>query len=175
MVASQRQNTRTWLPDGTRRRTALAARLVPLAGMLGLPAWLSVASAATRPSGVRARLARTLSVTDTGHLHLVHNRGEYITEEGQATGTMPGKVKAYLEVGPTVVARFTIYTSGGAISGEGSGKPKGRSEEPSFAGTMTVSHGTGRYKHAHGHGGFYGTLNRVTYKLVVQTTGTLSY
>ena len=40
---------------------------------------------------------------------------------------------------------------------------------------MTVSHGTGRYKHVHGNGGFYGTLNRTTYKMVVQTTGTLSY
>ncbi len=114
-------------------------------------------------------------MTDTGHLHLIHNSGEYITEEGHATGAVPGKVRAYLEIGPTVVAKFTIYTSVGMISGEGSGKPKGRSEEPSFAGTMVVSHGTGRYKGAHGRGGFYGTLNRVTYKLVVQTTGTLSY
>jgi hypothetical protein len=174
MDSSQRQKTRTWLPGAARRRAAPAAWLVPLAAMLGLPAWMSVANAA-RASGVRARLARTLSVTDTGHLHLVHNGGEYLTEEGQATGTVPGKVRAYLEVGPTVVARFTIYTSVGTISGEGSGKPKGRSEEPSFAGTMIVSHGTGRYKHAHGRGGFYGTLNRVTYKLVVQTTGTLAY
>jgi hypothetical protein len=172
---SEKQNTRTWPPRGARRHAELAARLVPLAAMLGLPAWMSVANAATRASGARARLARTLAVTDTGHLHLVHNDGEYLTEEGQATGTVPGKVRAYLEVGPTVVAKFTIYTSVGTISGEGSGKPKGRSEEPSFAGTMTVSHGTGRYKHAHGHGGFYGALNRITYKLAVQTTGTLAY
>ena len=82
---------------------------------------------------------------------------------------------AHLIIGPTVEARFTIYTSSGTISGEGSGKPKGRPEEPSFAGKMTVSHGTGRYKHVHGHGGFYGTLNRDTYAMIVQTTGTLSY
>lgn len=175
MSSSERQKTRTWLPGGAHRGAALVAWLVALAAAFGLLAWISVASAAARPSGARARLARTLSVTDTGHLHLIHNGGEYITEEGQATGSVPGKVRAYLEVGPTVVAKFTIYTSVGTISGEGSGKPKGRSEEPSFAGTMIVSHGTGRYKGAHGRGGFYGTLNRVTYKLVVQTTGTLSY
>jgi hypothetical protein len=33
----------------------------------------------------------------------------------------------------------------------------------SFAGTLTVSRGTGRYAHAHGHGGFYGVINRKTY------------
>jgi hypothetical protein len=40
---------------------------------------------------------------------------------------------------------------------------------------MSVSHGTGRYAHVHGHGGFYGTINRRTNALVVQTTGQLSY
>jgi len=122
-----------------------------------------------------ARDARSLSVTDTADLKPVHRGGEYITEEGQATGTLPGHVKLLLEVGPTVVARFTIQAAGGSISGIGSGRPKGRTEEPSLAGTMKVSHGTGRYSQAHGTGGFYGTLNRRTYKMVVQTTGTLDY
>ena len=40
---------------------------------------------------------------------------------------------------------------------------------------MTISHGTGRYAHAHGHGGFYGTVDRHNDALVVQTTGQLSY
>lgn len=140
----------------------------------GFAAFVLVLAAGVCAPGTVAG-ARTIAVTDTGRLKLVHNGGEYITEEGRATGTIPGKVRALLEVGAIVVAKFTIYTSVGTISGVGSGKPKGRSEEPSFAGTMTVSHGTGRYKHVHGHGGFYGTLNRVTYKMVVQTTGTLSY
>jgi hypothetical protein len=143
-------------------------------GVLGLPAWLPVAHAAARASA-RADIARTLSVTDNAHLHLVHSGGETLTEEGQATGTVPGKVRAYVEVGPTMVAKFTIYASGGTISGEGSGKLKGRAEEPSFGGTMKVTRGTGRFRHVRGHGGFYGTLNRATYKLLVQTTGTLSY
>lgn len=119
--------------------------------------------------------ARSLAVTDTADLKPVHRGGEYITEEGQATGTLPGHVKLLLEVGPTIVARFTIHTASGSISGVGTGRPKGRAEEPSLAGTMKVSHGTGRYSRAHGTGGFYGTLNRRTYKMVVQTTGTLDY
>lgn len=96
-------------------------------------------------------------------------------EVGRATGTLPGNVRAYLNVGPTVTAHFTIYTTAGSISGVGSGKLKGRAAEPSFAGRMSVRHGTGRYTHAHGEGGFYGTLNRRTYAVVVQTTGKLSF
>jgi hypothetical protein len=141
--------------------------LLALAGGLVLPA-----AAMGIPAG---REARSLEVTDTARLKLVHHSGEYITEEGQATGTLPGHVKLLLEVGPTVVARFTIQGAGGSISGVGSGRPKGHPEEPSFAGTMKVSHGTGRYSLAHGTGGFYGTLNRRTFKMVVQTTGALDY
>jgi hypothetical protein len=173
----QKQKEQTEARTGTPARAALAGFLLPLL-LIGISAF-GAAADASQPSArhAAAHLARTLSVTDTGHLHLVHRGGEYITEEGKATGTIPGRVRAYLIVGSTVVAKFTIYTSAGTISGVGSGKPKGRSEEPSFAGKMTVSHGTGRYKHAHGHGGFYGTinLNPNNYKMVVQTTGTLSY
>ncbi len=147
--------------------------LLLLAGVSAFGAAADASHPASRHAS--GRVARTLSVTDTGHLHRVQTGGEYITEEGQATGTIPGKVRAYLEVGATVVAKFTIYTNAGDISGEGSGKPKGRSEEPSFNGSMTVSRGTGRYKHIRGHGGFSGTLNRRTFKMIVQTTGTLDY
>jgi len=155
--------------SGTGRRAPRTPKLVllALAGALILPA-----AALSTPT---ARDARSLSVTDTAHLKLVHHSGEYITEEGQATGTLPGRVKLQLEVGATVVAHFTIQAAGGSISGVGSGRPKGRSEEPSFAGTMKVAHGSGRYSDAHGTGGFFGTLNRSSYKMVVQTTGTLDY
>lgn len=138
------------------------------------------AAITSAPAAPRARPALMLTVTDTAHLKLVHKHGEYINEEGPATGTLPGRVKLSLEIGPLVVAHFTIEASGGSISGTGTGKPKGRSEEPSFGGTMTVSHGTGRYKHAHGHGGFYGTINLNprsprSYSMAVQTNGHLSY
>jgi hypothetical protein len=171
---SQKQITETH-----RHQKPLAkAGFMVLALLIAAGAWApsAVADPGRRASsGAIAHLARTIAAVDTGHLKLVHKGGEYITEEGQATGTIPGRVRVLLEVGPIIVAKFTIYTRTGTISGEGSGKPRGRSEEPSFAGTMTVTHGTGRYKHVHGHGGFYGTLNRITYKMVAQTTGTLSY
>lgn len=150
-------------------RPALLGWLVAAIALVSLD--LSVAAGAN----TRAREAQSLKANDAAHLHRVHRGGEDITEEGQASGTLPGKVVVSLVVGATVEAKFTITTSAGTISGYGSGRPKGRPAEPSFAGTMTVTRGTGRYAHVHGHGGFYGTLNRSTYRMVVQTTGTLSY
>lgn len=122
-----------------------------------------------------ATKSRTLRVSDAAHLHRVPSQGTEILEKGTASGTLPGTVTAYLNVGATVIAHFTIHTSSGSISGVGSGKLKGRPAEPSFGGTMTVQHGTGRYAHAHGTGGFYGTINRSSYRAVVETKGTLSY
>ncbi len=137
-----------------------------------------VASTTTSPSfgAARARVARTLRAADTAHLHRTHCACNEIIEEGEAKGALPGTVRAYVTVGAPIIFRFTITVrEGGTISGEGAGKPRGNPAEPSFAGTMRVTHGTGRYRHAHGKGGFYGTLNRSTYAAVMQTTGTLSY
>jgi hypothetical protein len=141
-----------------------------------LAAFAAGAPTSTSFGAVGARVARTLPAVDTAHLHRVHCACSEILEEGEAKGTLPGWVRAYVTVGAPIVVRFTITVrGGGTLSGEGSGKPKGNPAEPSFAGTMTVTRGTGRYRHAHGKGDFYGTLNRSTYAAVMQTTGTLSY
>lgn len=122
-----------------------------------------------------ARTDRTINVTDTAHLHNLNSPGAELIEEGPATGQLPGKVKVEMNVGATVTATFTIATSHGAITGKGTGQLHSSGQYASFGGTMTINHGTGRFAHAHGHGGFYGTINRKTYALVVQTTGSLSY
>jgi hypothetical protein len=123
-----------------------------------------------------AHAARTLNVTDTAHTHYVREVGSMLLDEGSATGGLPGKVSVQFNVGATSVsASFTIYAHGGTISGHGSGVLHGVGAIVSFAGTMTVTRGTGRYSHAHGHGGFYGLINRGNYAATVQTTGTLTY
>jgi hypothetical protein len=127
-------------------------------------------------SSDRARAARTLNVSDEAHLHLASTQGEALFEEGPATGALPGTVKVRLTVGATVSGSFTIYPrGGGSITGRGSAQLHSTGAYASFGGSMTVSRGTGRYAHAHGHGGFYGTVNRRTDALVVQTTGRLTY
>ncbi len=45
----------------------------------------------------------------------------------------------------------------------------------SFKGTLTITGGTGRFRGAHGRTGLYGTLDRRTFSLVIQTTGNFSY
>lgn len=128
----------------------------------------------TRPPAT-TRSARALKVTDTAHLHYVKESGSRLLEEGSASGTLPGAVKVRFSVGASVSSTFTIYARAGSISGNGTGALHSSGAYASFGGAMSVSHGTGRYVHAHGHGGFYGTINRHNYAIVLQTTGTLSY
>lgn len=122
-----------------------------------------------------AHAAHTLNVTDTTHLRYISHTGPLLYEEGAASGTLPGSMRAHFNVGSTVTANFTIYTHGGSITGHGTATPHGSGINESFTGSFQVTSGTGQYTHAHGHAGLSGTFNRRTYDLTVQTTGRLSY
>lgn len=144
--------------------------LLVLAGLAGL----LVPSAAQ--GGAIASAARSVSVNDTAYLHPVH--GNALIQEGRAGGTLPGSVKAIFVLGTTTVkTTFTVYVRGGSISGRGSATLHlGHGGYVSFGGSLLVTHGTGRYAHASGSGGLFGTLNRNNnYTAVVQTTGKLHY
>jgi hypothetical protein len=145
--------------------------MVVLAGAL---CWIAAAQAASvRPT---ARAARTLNVTDEARLHVTHTNGELLEEEGPATGALPGTVHVRFRIGASVSGTFSIYPrGGGSITGQGSARLRSTGTYASFGGSVLVSHGTGRYAHVYGHGGFYGTVNRRTDALVIQTTGRLSY
>jgi hypothetical protein len=123
-----------------------------------------------------ARAARTANIRDEARLHVIHSNGELLTEEGPATGALPGRVRVRFRVSTTISGTFTIYPrSGGSITGQGFAHLHSTGVYASFGGTTTVSHGTARYSHVHGHGGFYGTVNRHNDTLIIQTTGQLSY
>ena len=149
----------------------MLAALVPMA-LFGAPVFASTAPAKRAPA---AREARTLKITDTADMRYLSGSGSLLHESGSASGTLPGSMKADCAIGATLTADFTIYTSGGTIKGRGTAKPHGSGTYESFAGTLVATGGTGRYAHAHGNGGFYGTFDRKNYALTVQTTGTLSY
>jgi hypothetical protein len=122
-----------------------------------------------------AHAAHALRATDTAKLHYVSAAGSELLEQGKTTGTIPGSMRAQVEIGATIGGDFTIYTQGGSIKGHGVATPHGGGIYESFAGSVTVTGGTGRFVHAHGHTGLYGTFDRNTYALTIQTTGTLSY
>jgi hypothetical protein len=152
-------------------RRWIAAAAAALA--LGAAAFSAAYASGTRPT---ARAASTMSVQDEAHLQLTGSNGSLLVEEGPATGQIPGKVKASFTVAATVTSTFTIYArNGGTISGRGSGTLHSTGLYSSFGGALKITGGSGRYKHAHGSGGFYGAINRKTYAVTVQTTGKLSY
>jgi hypothetical protein len=125
--------------------------------------------------GAASAQARTLKATDTAHLHFVRGSGSLLFEEGSASGTLPGSMRVHCDIGPTLRASFTIYTRGGSITGHGAAVPHGSGRYESFGGTLLATGGSGRYAHARGRGGLYGTFDRKTYALLIQTTGTLTY
>jgi hypothetical protein len=121
-----------------------------------------------------AHVTRTLNGADTAYLHLVRP-GETLLEEGTATGTLPGRMRAVLNIGPLYTGSFTIFTHNGRISGNGSATPHGAGRYQSFVGWLNVTSGSGVYAHVRGRNNLYGVFDRRTYDVVVKTTGTLSY
>lgn len=157
---SSREGSLAW--PQTRRSAALAVLAACMFGLL-----------AATPAPAQA--ARRIAATDTAHLHLVSSPGSSLLEEGVASGTLPGKLKATFDVGPTISAKFVIHTKDGAIQGHGAGKLRSAGLYATFGGWLQITGGTGRYAHARGNGGLYGAINRRTDSLTVQTTGTISF
>lgn len=137
---------------------------------------LVASSAAARASHPRsARASHALKATDKAQLHIVSASGPWLYEVGKASGTLPGGMKAHMRLAARFTGSFLIDTRYGSISGHGVATPHGSGVWESFAGTLTVTGGTRRYRGAHGTAGLYGTFNRRTYQLIVKTTGTLRY
>ncbi|MGH2904288.1 MAG: hypothetical protein ACRDK7_12015 [Solirubrobacteraceae bacterium] len=141
-------------------------------GVLCIP---SAAGARGVTGSPRARAAHALKAADTAHLRYVRSAGSLLLDEGTASGTLPGRMRASVNVGATIRGTFTMYIHGGKVTGHGSATPHGSGRYESFAGTLVVTGGSGRYKHARGSARLYGTFDRDNYALVVQTAGTLHY
>jgi hypothetical protein len=131
------------------------------------------AGSAKRPSRL-AQAAGILNVSDTGRLRFTGESGSQLVEEGPATGTLPGSVRAQLTVGTTVTVSFTIYLRNGTLTGHGTAQLNpGKGTYASFSGSLRVSHGSGHYAHAAGSGGLYGTIDRNNDNATVQVVGRL--
>jgi hypothetical protein len=155
--------------------TAAAADAATGAARDVIRARLATTPASARGGVPAAHSARTLRASDQAHLSYVSASGSTLYETGRASGTLPGSMRVHMRIAATFSGSFTIYTSGGSIAGHGSAVPHGAGIYESFAGSLAVTGGSGRFRHAHGSAKLYGTFNRSNYALVIQTRGMLLY
>lgn len=156
----------------SRIRRALAAGTLA-AGACGLAVTPAVAGA----SGPHATAARTISLSDSAHLHRTSSHGFNLYESGPATGSLGGSVTLHLDVVSTnrVTAQMTVSPHGGSISGTASGSYHVNGGTASFSGTLSVTGGSGSYSHAHGSGlSFGGTIERSNDAVTVHVSGHFS-
>jgi hypothetical protein len=139
-----------------------------------IPAMSALGAMGAASKSPDAMAARSTSISDKSTLHRVKTIGSTLIEEGNAEGTLKGRVRISLDLeeAGSATSHFVMYLQGGDLLGHANGKattPKGYWQ--SFGGNMWIDHGTGRYAHASGSGKMYGALNRRTYVLIVQVAG----
>ncbi len=142
---------------------------------------LALQSAPAAPSvspAPSALAARTISLNETGRLRLISKHNFTLNERGSASGTAAGTIYVHLTAVSTsrVTAEVNIYTSGGSISGNGTASYHRASSTASFAGSMSIDRGTGRYDHVHGSGlSFSGTIEESNHDAItVHVSGSVS-
>lgn len=156
----------------SRMRAPLVAAVCASAASLGVVVSLpSTAPAAT------ARAAGTISLNDSGRLHLTSHHSFTLNEQGSASGTISGTIYIHLNVVSTnrVTAEVSIYPSGGSLTGSANASYRPAGAVATFSGTMSVTRGTGHYNGAHGSGlAFSGTIQRSNDAVTVRVSGRMS-
>ena len=163
-----------------RRGGVRFARALPvsLATAAALAALAVLGSGLARASTPTAHAARTISLSESGRLHLTSHHGFTLNEQGTASGTMSGTIYIHLTISSTnhVSAEVNIYPSGGSLTGSASAAYRVQGSTASFNGTMNITRGSGRYSHARGSGlSFTGTIQRSNDAVNVRVSGRFSY
>jgi hypothetical protein len=149
MRVHDQPHNRKWLTATA--SSACAAMALAVAGVQPLQAL------ASRP----ASASRRAYLNETGRLHLTSKHGFTLNEQGTASGTAAGTIYAHLTLKSSshVTAEVNIYPKGGSISGDGSGSYHRSGATAVFSGSMSISRGTGNYRHIRGSGlSFSGTI-----------------
>lgn len=158
---------------------------VPAIAVLGSATALAVLVAGTSgpalgASGadrrVPARQARRLSLVENAQLHLTNEGEATLDERGQATGTFDAPVTSRLKITPGhVTGTFAVHPRGGSISGTARARFVVRNSVGYYGGTLTITRGTGAYRHASGSNiGISGTINRLSFALTIKVNGWMS-
>ena len=121
--------------------------------------------------------ARSISLNESGALHLTSRHGFTLNEQGPASGTIRGTIYVHLKIVSTsrVTAEVTIYPNGGSITGYGTASYHREGATASFSGSLSINRGTGSYTHAQGSGlSFSGTMQRSNDAVTVHVSGRVS-
>jgi hypothetical protein len=157
-------------------RRSLAGTVVVLGGVVCALA-LGVGGASGSVGYPHAFAARTISLDESGSLHLTSHHGFHLNEQGAASGTIKGTIYIHLDVSSTnrVTAEVNIYPSGGSLTGYGTANYRADGGRATFSGTLSISRGSGSYAGAHASGlSFTGTIQRVNDATTVRLSGPLS-
>lgn len=131
----------------------------------------------TRAAGSPALPARTISLNESGNLHLTSRHGFTLNEQGSGLGTIIGPIYVHLKIVSTsrVTAEVNIYPRAGSISGYGAAHYRREGAVGHFSGSLSINRGTGIYNHARGSGlSFSGTIRRSNYAVTVHVSGRVS-
>ena len=156
---------------------AVAAGVGQAAGASPTASARTASAPATRAPATRAHTARTISLRETGRLHLTSKHGFTLNEAGSATGTIKGTIYLHLDVVAInrVTAEVSIYPSGGSITGSARASYRVGGATASFSGSMSIGRGTGSYARAHASGlSFSGTIQRSNDAVTVHLSGEMS-
>ncbi len=171
----RRWSRQAWSSSRGARAPGLTVVGIVLAGaLIGAGALGTGVSAAARPV---AHAARTISLSESGKLHLTSHKGFTLNEQGSASGTVRGTIYIHLNVSSAnkVTAEVNIYPHNGSLTGYGSAGYSVSGSYATFNGKLSIARGTGSYSHAHASGlRFTGTIQRRTDAVTVRLSGPLS-
>ncbi len=150
--------------------------LVAVALMPSVSMAVSPAVASCSPPGPPiAHAAKVISVNDTVHMRLVSKHGETLNERGTATGSVglsPIVVTFYGVNAERGTATLTGYSNRSSVSGRATLSAYTVGYIGHFEGGVTITAGTGKYAHDHGHGlRFKGTINRHDFNVDAELVG----
>ena len=127
--------------------------------------------------GTNAYASSTKSVKEHVDLKLVKKTGaSKFQHSGRASGTFNGTVTSKITIEHSVVLRgtVTISTGRGSVRMKVDGRARSLSLRTKFEGAATITGGTGHYAHAKGTGRFSGVVNRGTWHVTLDATGSFT-
>jgi hypothetical protein len=155
---------------------ALAGQCQAVAAALVLLLFGGLWSVGGAPASPHAAAARNVNEHVTLKLAERHGSTKF-SHTGRATGSVSGSVRSTITLAHAVVLKgtVTITTSRGKVRMKIDGRARSLALRTKFSGKAKTDGGTGHYANASGEGTFTGIVNRQTWAITIDATGSLGY